>query len=1082
MASNDVQETLDRILFDLRSDETTRQLAAIHELGTITYSSEAIVRELERLALREEGALQKFALAALSSTTSQYVASQRSLHTKFDRNLILKEIDEWQKDELIELRQAEVLRRHYDFDIKRAAPPLPSSASVVEKPVQSAISEESMEQIEKPQEISQQITATSPRPSLMQTLLSEASIKIYLYLGAFFVIASALILAALVEAARLPILAVATLAFGGGALAIHKRLPQPSFALFIVFSFLLPIDANVVEETIAFVEPSLSIYWTVIFLMMTAIWGFSIWFYQSRFFSAVAFVSLSLAFYRAGQIFNTEIELQIFLGMLASLTGLAGTFVLRRWKDNKFSLPVFLLAQLQVFGLLFISFALATLHSFDSGFSNRWWILIALTWLTGASFYVLSDLLNPTFFFPWMAAGALLPLPWFLLITFNVTEFAYALGFWIWGALFATASEGAFQFAFEKSRKYHWPLLVGSALLFLAAFVLVYDGGRPGFIFAIFGLSALVYSALHGLRPRWYVWSGALLSALCAYFAFFQMPAIANFEVPLVYQLLIASTLLLLPELFTTAPLSLKSESRWPALAFGAFVSMLGIIFALADFEHIERGALVLFVYGLLFTLHAVQSNRPWLGYFATASEALAIVFALNHFNLDLWLPALTALIVIYYATGFFLRRSADNLKTWGNVLINSGLTLGALLSLIALLSLKETSGWYILVIALFFAVELFARSFVLFEIAVEILLSFSLALILHDVEVPNNAHFLFGGSLIWLGGDLIFGRLVPGKRIHRPITLVAGYILVFLSVFTLWSQLNPFTPTIYFSLYAAFFMSYAFLQREPRLGYLAAAFPPLALIKFCDALNFEKWIFPLIALAVLYYAGGYWLRRTQKAVGWDQILLYSGLGLGVLTSIAAPYQSGLDTSIPVAIAATVFAVEAFALRNVWWALPANALYLMSYFVILFELDVEEPQYYSIGAALLGILMHYLLTRAGSKTGTFVAGMLSQLVLLGTTYIQMVSTERLSFFFVLFVQSMIVLIYGLIQRSRSLVITPIVFAVIGVMTVIYSALKGLGPVILIGSTGILLLMTGIVAVLMRERITRLGEQLSDWKP
>jgi len=150
--------------------------------------------------------------------------------------------------------------------------------------------------------------------------------------------------------------------------------------------------------------------------------------------------------------------------------------------------------------------------------------------------------------------------------------------------------------------------------------------------------------------------------------------------------------------------------------------------------------------------------------------------------------------------------------------------------------------------------------------------------------------------------------------------------------------------------------------------------------------------------------------------------------------------------------------------------------------MILSELKVDEPQYYSIGAALLGMLMHFLLTRAGSKTGTFIAGMLSQLVLLGTTYIQMVSTNRLSFFFVLFAQSMIVLIYGLIQRSRSLVITPIVFAVLGVMTVIYSALKGLGPVILIGSTGVLLLMAGIIAVLMRERITRLGDQLSEWKP
>ena len=149
-------------------------------------------------------------------------------------------------------------------------------------------------------------------PSLMQTLLSEASIKVYLYLGAFFVIASTLILAAVVEAARMPILAVATLAFGGVALGIRKRLPQPSFAFFIVFSFLLPIDANVLNESIGFVEPFLSIYWTVIFLLMAAIWSFSVWFYESRFFSAVAFVALSLAFYRVGEIFKAETELANF--------------------------------------------------------------------------------------------------------------------------------------------------------------------------------------------------------------------------------------------------------------------------------------------------------------------------------------------------------------------------------------------------------------------------------------------------------------------------------------------------------------------------------------------------------------------------------------------------------------------------------------------------------------------------------------------------------------------------------------------------------------------------------------------------
>jgi hypothetical protein len=421
-------------------------------------------------------------------------------------------------------------------------------------------------------------------------------------------------------------------------------------------------------------------------------------------------------------------------------------------------------------------------------------------------------------------------------------------------------------------------------------------------------------------------------------------------------------------------------------------------------------------------------------------------------------------------------------LKPWGNVLVNSGLTLGSLLSIMSLLSAKETSGWYIIVIALLFAVEVFARPFIWLELAVEVLLSMALYLILDDFNVTYIGHFLFGASLIWLGGDLVFRHLIQGKRIYRPIPIWIGFLLVLFTTFSLIGELRPVLPTIYYFLYAVFFAFYAYLQREPRFGYAATAFLPLTVFKLSEMLHFEKWIFPLIVLAVLYYAAGYLLRRNQTAAGWDEMLLYSGLGLGVLTAVAAAFQGGLDASIPVAIAATLFAAEGFARRNVWWALPANLLYLLSYFMILLELNVEEPQFYSIGAALLGMLMHNLLTRAGSKTGAFLAGMLSQLVLLGTTYIQMVSTERLSFFFVLFIQSILVLIYGLIQRSRSLVITPIVFAVVGVMTVVYSALKGLGPVILIGSTGVLLLMAGIAAVLMRERITRIGEQLSGWKP
>ena len=1083
MADNDEQGVLNRILEELKSKDRARRLRALEELNELGFSNDPIHLELERQALNGEGEVQKAALAALSSGPSQLIASQRSSRPELERSLILNEIDQWQQDGLVEPRQAEVLRRRYDFDRKPARSVQPVAENLVQEKERSAsmLPAESLERIEKLRGESRPLSPTAPRPSLMQTLLSEASIKIYLYLGAFFVIAAALILAALVEAARLPILAVATVAFGGAALFLHKRLPQPSFALFIVFSFLLPIDGNVIAQSLGLSEPSRSIYWTFLFLIMAAIWGFSVWLYESRFFSAVAFVALGLALYRASRIFNTQTELTIFLGMLGSFTGLAGTWILKRWKDAKFALFFFLVAQAQVLGLLFLSLLFIVFHLFEPRIFDGSWLVMALTWLAAAVFFALSNRITPLMLFPWMAVGALLPLPWFVLNAFDVTQTAYAIGFMIWGTVLALASEAAYRFRLEKSDLYHWALLAGSLPLFLVSLALALDWAIAGFTFTIFAWTALAYGALHLIRPRWYIWSVALSSALSAYFTFFQIPAVESLDIPLVYQLLVASALLVVPELFSRSPLTLRSASRLPALGFGIAVSVLCIALAFADFDHKGRGALVLMSYAVLLTLHAVHGKRPWLRYLAALFETLALILALIHFDLDLWLPALTALSILYFVTGFLLRRMTEA-KAWGIVLINSSLVLGVFLSFTALALAREASGWYILLIAILFAVELFARPFVPFELGVETLLSMSFYLILQDFHVTHIGHFLFGATLIWLGGDLIFGRLIQEKRIYRPVTRGVGFALLLLSTIVLTVAFNPGWSSAYFGLYVLFFAALAYLQREPRLGYLSTGFLALLIIKLCQTIDFEKWTFPLIVLAVLYYLAGYWLRRIEKGVGWEKVFLYSGLGLGALVLCVAPLQGGLDASIPMAIAATLFAVEAYARRSVWWALPANIMYLASYFVILINLKVEEPQFYSIGAALLGMLMHYLLTLSGSKSGAFIAGMLSQLVLLGTTYIQMVSTQSLSFFVVLFLQSMLVLIYGLSQRSRSLVITPIAFAVIGVMTVIYTALRGLGPVILIGSTGVLLLVVGIVAVLMRERFTRLGEQLSDWRP
>jgi hypothetical protein len=267
-----------------------------------------------------------------------------------------------------------------------------------------------------------------------------------------------------------------------------------------------------------------------------------------------------------------------------------------------------------------------------------------------------------------------------------------------------------------------------------------------------------------------------------------------------------------------------------------------------------------------------------------------------------------------------------------------------------------------------------------------------------------------------------------------------------------------------------------------------------LAVIFTLQAFDQPKWMLPVTLLAVAFYVTGYFLRKkapgiqeqsepsnlTPDIFTWPFILWTSGLGAGLLATLAAPNQAGLAAAIPPAVTATMVAVEAFDRRNVWLGFPANVLYLISYFFLLFELDVDEPQFFSIATAALGMLMHYLLTRTGSRTGAFITGMVSQLVLLSTTYIQLLSTERIVFFFAIFFQALAVLAYGIVIRSRSLVITPLVFLVLSVLTVAYGLLQGILTVVLIGCTGILLLMLGILAVMMRERFKQLGERFSDW--
>jgi tetratricopeptide (TPR) repeat protein len=287
-----------------------------------------------------------------------------------------------------------------------------------------------------------------------------------------------------------------------------------------------------------------------------------------------------------------------------------------------------------------------------------------------------------------------------------------------------------------------------------------------------------------------------------------------------------------------------------------------------------------------------------------------------------------------------------------------------------------------------------------------------------------------------------------------------------------------PGSAAIIFLIYGLFGVLYIVLNARTELGYMATGslVPALAFaLVFYDQ---DHWVIPFVALTLVYYLGGLTLNYFYHQRDWWQVLHWSGLALGTATAFSAPVQGGGDAVVGMGVIATLYGAEAFRLRNVWVGLPANGLFLGAYLMALQELNVTEPQLYSIGMGLLAIVTHYLLTRRSEQRAAFVIGfamgVTAQMILLGTSFIQM--SIGLQFFFILFFQSLILLGYGLVIRSLSFTIIPILFVVGGVLRVVFTALAHYSTVVTLGCTGLGLVLLGITALVMRERLLTTYEE------
>lgn len=848
-----VEPSLPDLLNNVTHSDPAARLEAVEQLGSLKTADKSALRALEKVAAQDDDpGVREAALLALAAPVYRTLQQQDSRLSLPLRRSILAEIERWNADGLLPAHLARLLQQRYNFD---QSGPAPAAAPA---PV-----------------------PAGPRPTLTQVLLSETTIKVALYLGAFFVVAAAFILAAIFDVLRLPILGLATVGFLGAALALKRRLPTASFVLFTVFTCLLPIDAAVLLDMVDPGETVTWLFWIAVAGLLTLVWAGGTFLYRSRLFSLLALAAGSLAMLLIGRWLDRSPHLDLLLLELPVLAALVATVALTRWQDRRFSLPLFILAQLQQIALLGVSGILVLVALVDEDLPDpAWWLVIAFTWLLAVLFYVVSQRLTAFVLFPPLAVAALAPIPLFFSGVFSPTWQAVMIVAWVWGTVMAVGGEGLSRLRRPSLSLYSLWLVIGSAGLYLLAA----GGGladRVAFGIAYLAGTAVVYLALTLVRPRAWLWSASLVAATGAYLAVFLLPGMESYDFYPGFILL------------------------WPALA--------------------------------------------WL-------------------NLSL-----------------VLRHGFHTHLRWHLPPLILGGLIGA-----ATLSILLTTGF----------------------------------------EEP--------------------GRAALG------LLIIAGFAALF-----------------------------SVIDRQPLVAFGATAGLALALGFALIWGEQDQWVLPLVGLATLYYLSGLVGTRLGRLGGWAGVLRWSGLGLGTLVALSAPIQGGAGGVIGAALVATFFAVEAFRLHQVWWGLPANLLYLVAYFTLLLELDVSQPQFYSIGAALLGFVMHYFLTRSGSKWAAFMTGLLSQFILLGTSYIQMYSTEEILYFFVLFAQAIVVLVYGLVIRSRSLVLAPIVFIVLGVITVALSVLAGIPALILVGCTGLLLLLLGIAALVMREKIlvvtNRLSERFSGWQ-
>ncbi len=683
-----------------------------------------------------------------------------------EREIIVREIKRWQEQGLLPAETCQKLLESYSLP-----PPAPAADEVGFAPEPSTESQPGSAPASPP----------ARRTSISQLLLSETAVNTALYLGGFFIIIAAFIIAALVAEARLPILITATVIFLGGSLLTFRRLRQASLVLFLIGSLLIPIDALVIVGLIDISPSATDLYWSLACLLLSLVWAGGFLLYRNWITISLTFLGSAATVLLTANWLGASEAWMILTVSLVTMCWMLAAVLLQSRFGKQFFLPILILTQIVeifVVCVLLGSFAFIQTKPFP-------WIVLAAGWLVAGIYYLLSDWLVrrwwPVTPFPFAAALCLGVFPLYLAGAGSPDANQIAWIAFAWGLVFSLVAEWFWHRDQPAMKVYSLAFCTFGALLFFGAVItqMVLERFVDGeIVLLVFGVLSL---AFHLRQRRWWLWTLALLSLSLAYFNLFLTGPLENTTLPTGYIFLFPVLVFLSLELLLSkgwifprkVPTAPPNEYIGMYLPVLIFVAIYGFIDAMILLSNSGKAwsAQIFFVYALFFAVYAVLKARPILSLLATGSLALAVFYSLNYYEADHFLTPMLLLAVVYYLAGLgmaFVRRT----RSWSDVFIWSGLGLGSLAAVFAPTNQDPFTILGVTIIAVCYAVEAWRQPEVWLGVPACLVLYLAYLTALLQLDVSQPQYYSIGAAVLGIVMHNLFLRSKnPIRRFNRRNT-----------------------------------------------------------------------------------------------------------------------------------------------------------------------------------------------------------------------------------------------------------------------------------------------------------------------